>query len=40
MTPTGLPLVVMALFLFFVVVAAGGVFWRLFERESRRKRGE
>lgn len=38
MTPMGLPLVTMALFLFFVVIAAGGVWWRLAEVARRERR--
>lgn len=40
MTPGGVLVVTAALFLFFVVIAAGGVAWRLAEREARGKRGE
>ncbi len=40
MTPEGVGVVTFALFLFFVVIAAGGVFWKLMDRERRRKRGE
>ena len=39
MTPTGLVAVVACLFLFFVVIAAGGVWWRLTE-QAKRDRGE
>lgn len=40
MTPMGLPLVTMALFLFFMVIAAGGVWWRLADRAKRQKLDE
>lgn len=38
MTPMGLNAVVLTMFLFFVVIAAGGVVWRLKEQASREKR--
>lgn len=37
MTPMGLNLVVLALALFFVIIAAGGVWWRLAEQAKRDK---
>ena len=40
MTPMGLMAVVGALFLFFLVCAAGGVWWRLAEQAKRQKATE
>lgn len=40
MTPMGVNAVVFAMFLFFVVCAAGGVWWRLTERAKRRRSPE
>ncbi|GEM_PF-6272980 len=40
MTPMGLMAVVGALFLFFLVCAAGGVWWRLAEQAKRHKAAE
>ena len=37
MTPTGLYLVVGAMFLFFLIIVVGGVVWKLMERASRAK---
>lgn len=37
MTPMGLNVVVGAMFLFFVIIAAGGVWWRISEQASRDK---
>jgi hypothetical protein len=40
MTPEGLNLVVGAMFLFFLIIVAGGVIWRMMERASRAKRDD
>lgn len=40
MTPMGVNVVVMALFLFFVIIVAGGVWWRLTEQAKREKLGK
>lgn len=40
MTPTGLNIVVLSMFLFFVLIAVGGVAWRLMERASKAKRDD
>ena len=40
MTPTGINIVVGAMFLFFLIIAAGGVIWRLMERASRTKQDD
>jgi len=37
MTPMGLPVVVAAMFLFFVIIAAGGIWWRISEQANREK---
>jgi hypothetical protein len=40
MTPMGINLVAGALLLFFVIIAAGGVTWRLMEVKQRAERDE
>ena len=40
MTPGGVGVVTLALFLFFVVIAAGGVVWTLMDRARRARGGE
>jgi len=40
MTPMGLNVVVLAMFLFFLIIAAGGVWWRLSEQAQREKRNK
>ena len=37
MTPMGVGLVTLALFLFFVICAAGGIWWRVAEQAKREK---
>jgi len=37
MTPEGLYVVAGAMFLFFLIIVAGGVVWKLMERASRAK---
>ena len=37
MTPSGVALVTAALFLFFVIIAAGGIVWRTMEKAKREK---
>ena len=40
MTPAGVGVVTLALFLFFVVIAGGGVVWTLMDRARRTRKEE
>ena len=40
MTPMGIGVVTLTLFLFFVICAAGGIWWRLAERAKREEEGK